>query len=323
MRLQAGGLAGQIEGVVSSLGLLYTTFAQGGDSVMVPNNVVLSAAVVPLREPASVDLRARLRPDVKPSDVQAMLEQSISTPVRGEPTIALEEIDADEVVVRIHATPLADADGPRLADEVLAAVAAADPKTTTSDRGARGGGRGAWRAGARSGARLRRRRRASTRARAARRGAARTAWPRVASPSRRRARLALVRAGRARIARRSRPRRSGAGPRRRARGDEASTAPARSGSGATSSSARLDSIAFTTARATSSGRLVPTPGGSLAPDSANMPASRMKPGEDHGDADALGREVLAQGQGEAAQPELRRRVDRACRARPRGPRART
>ena len=125
VRLQAGGLAGQIEGVVSSLGLLYTTFAQGGDSVMVPNNVVLSAAVVPLREPASVDLRARLRPDVKPSDVQAMLEQSLSTPVRGEPTIALEEIDADEVVVRIQATPLADADGPRLADEVLAAVGAA------------------------------------------------------------------------------------------------------------------------------------------------------------------------------------------------------
>jgi small conductance mechanosensitive channel len=125
VRLQAGALAGQIEGVVSSLGLLYTTFAQGGDSVMVPNNVVLSAAVVPLREPASVDLRARLRPDVKPSDVQAMLEQSISTPVRGEPTIALEEIDAEEVVVRIQATPLADADGPRLADEVLAAVGAA------------------------------------------------------------------------------------------------------------------------------------------------------------------------------------------------------
>ena len=58
-------------------------------------------------------------------DVQALLEQSLSTPVRGEPTIALEEIDADEVVVRIQATPLADADGPRLADEVLAAVGAA------------------------------------------------------------------------------------------------------------------------------------------------------------------------------------------------------
>jgi hypothetical protein len=124
VRLQAGGLAGQIEGVVASLGLLYTTFARGQDSIMVPNNLVLSAAIVPLREPASVDLRARLRPDVKPSDVQALLEDGIATPVRGEPTIALEEVDADEVIVRIQATPLADGDGPKLADEVLAAVAA-------------------------------------------------------------------------------------------------------------------------------------------------------------------------------------------------------
>src|SRR3954468_23608863 len=124
VRLQAGAVAGQLEGVVSSLGLLYTTFAQGQDSIMVPNNVVLSAAVVPLREPAAVDLRARLRPDVRPSDIQALLEEAIETPVRGEPTIALEEVDAGEVVVRIQATPLADEDGPRLADEVLAAVGA-------------------------------------------------------------------------------------------------------------------------------------------------------------------------------------------------------
>jgi small-conductance mechanosensitive channel len=123
VRLQAGALAGQVEGVVASLGLLYTTFAQGQDSIMVPNNVVLSSAVVPLREPAAVDLRARLRPDVKPSDIQSLLEEAIDTPVRGDPTIALEEVDSDEVVVRIQATPLDDSDGPRLADEVLSAVA--------------------------------------------------------------------------------------------------------------------------------------------------------------------------------------------------------
>jgi small conductance mechanosensitive channel len=123
VRLQAGGLAGQVEGVVSSLGLLYTTLAQGQDSIMVPNNVVLSAAVVPLREPASVDLRARLRPGIKPSDVQAMLDGAISTPVAGEPNILLEEVDAEEVVVRIRATPVVNSDGPQLADEVLAAVA--------------------------------------------------------------------------------------------------------------------------------------------------------------------------------------------------------
>jgi len=143
VRLQAGGLAGQLEGVVASLGLLYTTFAQGQDSIMVPNNIVLSAAVVPLREPAAVDLRARLRPDVKPSEVQALLEDGIRTPVRDEPHISLEELDGDEVVVRIAATPISDADGPRLADEVLAALAGvvsdadgerpSQPRATTGD----------------------------------------------------------------------------------------------------------------------------------------------------------------------------------------------
>src|SRR5688572_4927511 len=124
VRLQAGGLAGQIDGVVASLGLLYTTFRQDRDEVMVPNNVVLTAAIVPLRDPAAVDLRARLRPDVRPSDLQELLEESVRTPVRSEPQISLEEVDRDEVIVRIAATPMNDSDGPQLADEVLAAIGA-------------------------------------------------------------------------------------------------------------------------------------------------------------------------------------------------------
>ncbi len=124
VRLQAGGLAGEFEGIVGSLGLLYTTFSRGEDSIMVPNNVVLTAAIVPLREPAAVDLRARLRPDVKPSDLQALLDDNVQTPVREEPHISLEEIDRDEVIVRIAATPVSEADGPQLADEVLAAIGA-------------------------------------------------------------------------------------------------------------------------------------------------------------------------------------------------------
>ena len=134
VRLQAGGVAGQLEGVVASHGLLYTTFAQGQDSIMVPNNIVLSAAVVPLREPAGVDLRARLRPDVKPTDVQSMLDAHLKTPVRGAPNISLEEIDADEVVVRISATPEVDSDGPRLADEILAAIAGLAQEGHTEER---------------------------------------------------------------------------------------------------------------------------------------------------------------------------------------------
>src|SRR4051812_8869182 len=134
VRLQAGGLAGQVEGVVASLGLLYTTFAQGQDSIMVPNNIVLSAAVVPLREPAAVDLRARLRPDVLPSEVQELLERGVRIPVRAEPHIGLEEVDSNEVVVRIAATPESDGDGPRLADEILAAIAPVTREGDTQER---------------------------------------------------------------------------------------------------------------------------------------------------------------------------------------------
>jgi small conductance mechanosensitive channel len=124
VRLQAGGIAGAIEGVVTSLGLLYTTFRQDRDEVMIPNNVVLTSAVVPLRDPAAIDLRARLRPDVRPSDLQELLEESVQTPVRSEPHISLEEVDRDEVIVRIAATPMRESDGPQLADEVLAAIGA-------------------------------------------------------------------------------------------------------------------------------------------------------------------------------------------------------
>ena len=58
VRLQGGPVAGSVEGVVSSLGLLYLTLARGDDSIMVPNSVVLSMAVIPIREPEGVDLRA-------------------------------------------------------------------------------------------------------------------------------------------------------------------------------------------------------------------------------------------------------------------------
>jgi small conductance mechanosensitive channel len=123
VRLQGGQIGGQIEGIVSSLGLLYTTFASGEDSIMVPNSAVLNVAVVPLREPDGVDLRARLPADVAPSEVQALLQENVQTPMRDVPRILLEELDGDEVVVRIQATPEKAADGPKLASEVLAAVA--------------------------------------------------------------------------------------------------------------------------------------------------------------------------------------------------------
>lgn len=123
VRLQGGAVAGEIEGVVSSLGLLYTTFQRGADTVMVPNNVMIALAIVPLREPSAVDLRARLPAESKPSELQQLLEDTVSVKIRSRPEITLEEVDDDEVVVRVSATPLIPSEGSQLADEILTVVA--------------------------------------------------------------------------------------------------------------------------------------------------------------------------------------------------------
>jgi small-conductance mechanosensitive channel len=123
IRLQAGAVGGSAEGIVSQLGLLYTTLARGDDRIMIPNNVVLAAAVVPLREPDSVDVKVRLSSGVRPTHVQAILDSEVSTPTRTPPSVLLEEIDGDEVVVRVHATPERREEGAKLADEIIAALA--------------------------------------------------------------------------------------------------------------------------------------------------------------------------------------------------------
>src|ERR1051325_10720279 len=150
VRLQAGALAGIVEGVVSSLGLLYTTLAQGEDRTMVPNSVVIGAAVVPLREPAAVDLRARLRAGIQPSAVQQLLDDTVTVPTRARPHIGMEEGDAEEVMVRIAATPESGSDGPKLADEILDALSPLPPGERAQEirGGSVGGGRDDGRGGA-------------------------------------------------------------------------------------------------------------------------------------------------------------------------------
>jgi len=122
VRMQGGPLAGTVEGVVSSLGLLYTTLANGADQVMVPNSVVLNSAVVPLREPAGIDVLVRLQPGSTPSTVQRALDDQLTVPLRRPAGVSLEELEGHEVTVRVQALPLHPTDGPMLADEVLAAV---------------------------------------------------------------------------------------------------------------------------------------------------------------------------------------------------------
>lgn len=123
IRLQTGAVGGSAEGIVSSLGLLYTTLARGEDRILIPNNVVLGAAVVPLREPEAVNVRVRLTSGVRPSHVQAILDEEIDVPTRSSATVLLEEIDGEDVVVRVQATPERAKDGAQLADEIIAALA--------------------------------------------------------------------------------------------------------------------------------------------------------------------------------------------------------
>jgi small conductance mechanosensitive channel len=131
VRLVGGALAGSLEGTVSSLGLFYTTLSQGADRLLVPNNVLLSLVVVPLREPDKVDVRARFPSDASPQRVEQRLLKAITVPTRYRPNVALEEIDPDGVVLRVNATPLRPEDGSQLAEEVLEALRSCEPVGST------------------------------------------------------------------------------------------------------------------------------------------------------------------------------------------------
>jgi small conductance mechanosensitive channel len=89
---------------------------------MIPNNGVLAAVIVPLREPNPVNVKVRLTSGVRPSRVQAILDDEVRAPTRTKATVLLEEIDGEDVVVRVQATPESATDGARLADEIIAAL---------------------------------------------------------------------------------------------------------------------------------------------------------------------------------------------------------
>jgi small conductance mechanosensitive channel len=122
VRLVGGALAGSLEGTVSSLGLFYTTLIQGADRLLVPNSVLITLVVVPLREPDRVDVRVRFPSDAGPRQIEEQLLEAITVPTRYRPSVSLEELDDEGVVFRVSATPLRAEDGSQLAEEVLRAL---------------------------------------------------------------------------------------------------------------------------------------------------------------------------------------------------------
>jgi small conductance mechanosensitive channel len=123
IKVQGGSLAGEVEGIVGSLGLFYTTLVSGADRILLPNSALLQSAVMPLREPERVELRARFGAGTSPREVQQKLEREISVPLRYPPHIAVQELDRDDVVVKIVSTPLDPEDGAKLAEEILTVAA--------------------------------------------------------------------------------------------------------------------------------------------------------------------------------------------------------
>jgi len=121
-RVRFSGFGMDVEGTVRSHGLLYVTCFDGDDDVLVPNATALTMSIRPIREPAGVDLRARLPESVDPEAVQSRVEEALTVPTRSAPQILLEELDGDEVVVRVRAVPVQPERGGALAREVLRTV---------------------------------------------------------------------------------------------------------------------------------------------------------------------------------------------------------
>lgn len=123
-RVRFTGFGMEVEGTVTAHGLLYLTLADGDDLVMVPNNTALSMSNRPLREPAAVDMLARLPLGVDPEAIQRRVDERVTVPTKRPPHVQLEEFDGDEVVVRIRAVPADHRNGAKLSREVLETVAA-------------------------------------------------------------------------------------------------------------------------------------------------------------------------------------------------------
>lgn len=121
-RVRFNGFGMDVEGTVMSHGLLYVTCHDGRDTVLIPNNTALSMSVRPIHEPPSVEMRATLPKEVDPEQIERAVANSLTVPVESPPQVRLEELDGDDVVMRIHAAPADPRQGAALAREVLRAV---------------------------------------------------------------------------------------------------------------------------------------------------------------------------------------------------------
>ena len=122
-RVRFVGFGMDVEGTVVSRGLLYVTCTDGDDLVLVPNTTALTMSVRPIRQPASVNMIARLPLGVDPEAVQKSVTAAVTLATKNDPHVTLEEFNQSEVVVRIPAPPVNFREGAKLARQILQAVA--------------------------------------------------------------------------------------------------------------------------------------------------------------------------------------------------------
>ena len=107
--------------------LIASRFSLEPGDVLVVAQKIVSKSEGRIRRLAEITPGARAcglgrRLGADPRFVQAILDESVSTPTRLKPRVLLEEIDGDMLVVRVQATPVRAADGAGLADEIIAAL---------------------------------------------------------------------------------------------------------------------------------------------------------------------------------------------------------
>lgn len=122
VRVQGAGV--DVEGIVASLGLFYTTLLTGSDRVLIPNSLLMQTAVMPITEPDSVEVTARFESiRITPTSLQSLLEEEIAVALRRPPRVELEEVSPDDVsTFTIVVDPVQAEDGAELASEVLLAI---------------------------------------------------------------------------------------------------------------------------------------------------------------------------------------------------------
>jgi small conductance mechanosensitive channel len=122
-RIRVQGVGVNTEGTVASLGLFYTVLVSGADRILIPNSVLMTTAVMPLREPEPVVVTARFTSQVTPAGLQTALEERIGVPLVRPPQVTLDEVGADGIAsLVVTATPDRTSDGAQLAGEVLEAI---------------------------------------------------------------------------------------------------------------------------------------------------------------------------------------------------------